>query len=290
MENKRAILISISAAVIAVLFYFLSIRQAVDNRVGDLDQKIQVLVATRDIPPNTRIDPSMVTSMAFPQAYKPPQVAENIQEILGQSTIATIFANEPILKSKLVPFDETSLDRRIPEGLRAVTVGIRDSQDVIGVGGLLRPGHFVDILVTHFIATEEIEKAGSLGPVASILNQSSSKLKAEVRTVFQNIRILAVGQDTRIQTASVNRSGGPQENLTNKNITIALKPADVQKLVLAQHTGRLTIALRRFNDTEVVDLDYLDPFRAFQIKLPVVQGPPPAYREIRGGQIVSSQL
>ena len=78
--------------------------------------------------------------------------------------------------------------------------------------------------------------------------------------------------------------------MTNKNITIALKPADVQKLVLAQHTGRLTIALRRFNDTEVVDLDYLDPFRAFQIKLPVVQGPPPAYREIRGGQIVSSQL
>lgn len=285
MENKRAILWSVVAAVVAALAYFLSVEKAVDNRVGNLDKRELILVANRDIPAETRIDLSMLKEVSWPSSFLPPKYSKIPQEVVGQVALATIFENEPVLTSKLVPFDETSIDRRIPDGYRAVTIGIRDDQDVVGVGGLLRPGNFVDILITHFINTQEIESSGS---AASILNASRDKLKAEVRTIFQNIKILAVGRDMRIQTANVNRAGNPQQNLTNKNITVALKPKDVQTLVLAQQTGRITLALRKFNDTEIMDLDYLDPFRAFGIKLPVVQGPPPAYREIRGGQVIAS--
>jgi|GEM_PF-2770449 len=290
MENRRAILWSVTAAIIAALAYWLSIQKAVDNRIGDLDKKTVILKAIQDIPAGTRIDQSMFIQSTFPQAYLPPKAAQSSREVVGQVALATIFTGEPILTSKLVPFDETSLDRRIPEGMRAVTIGIRDDQDVVGVGGLLRPGHFVDILVTHFISTKEIEK-GSSSPIANVLGQQQNSLKAEVRTIFQNIKILAVGQDLRLPTADLARAsqnGNKQQALTNKNITVALKPQDVQKLVLAQQTGRITIALRRFNDTEIVNLDYLDPFKAFGIKLPLVQGPPPAYREIRGGQVVAS--
>lgn len=287
MENKRAILWSVVAAVVAALAYFLSVEKAVDNRVGNLDKRELILVANRDIPAETRIDLSMLKEVSWPSSFLPPKYSKIPQEVVGQVALATIFENEPVLTSKLVPFDETSIDRRIPDGYRAVTIGIRDDQDVVGVGGLLRPGNFVDILITHFINTQEIENSNS-GSAASILNASRDKLKAEVRTVFQNIKILAVGRDMRIQTANVNRAASSQQNLTNKNITVALKPKDVQTLVLAQQTGRITLALRKFNDTEIMDLDYLDPFRAFGIKLPVVQGPPPAYREIRGGQVIAS--
>jgi len=288
MENRRAIMWSIAAAVIAGLAYFLAIQKAVDNRVGDLDQKVPVLTATRDIPSGTRIDQTMFVETMFPKAYLPSKVAQYPREIIGQVALATISANEPILTNKLVPFDETSLDRRIPEGMRAITIGIRDDQDVVGVGGLLRPGQFIDILVTHYLSTKEIERGGS-GAMADVLSQQGSSLKAEVRTIFQNVQILAVGQDQRIATADVLRnSPGGNQSLTNKNITVALKPADVQILVLAQQTGRVGLSLRRFNDTEIVNLDYLDPFKAFGIKLPVVQGPPPAYREIKGGQVFAA--
>jgi Flp pilus assembly protein CpaB len=213
----------------------------------------------------------------YPAAFIPPKAAQSPSEVIGQVAIATIFESEPILTSKLVPFDESSLDRRIPEGYRAVTIGIRDDQDVVGVGGLLRPGHFVDILVTLFVNTKELEKGQRFG--------EDLPLRAEVRTVFQNIQILAVGRDLKLQTANVNRTTQGEEELTNKNITVALKPADVQRLVLAQTTGRITLALRRFNDPEVAALEYLDPYKAFGIKLPIVAGPAPAYREIRGGQV-----
>lgn len=282
MDNKRAVISAGIAAFVAVIAYIALINQAVDQKIGDLKIRKIILRASRDIPANTRIDANMFVAVDFPANFVPPKAAESPSEVIGQIAIATIFEGEPILTSKIIPFDEGSLDRRIPEGYRAVTIGIRDDQDVVGVGGHLRPGHVVDILVTLFVNTREIEK----GPSAAMLGGDAANLRAEVRTVFQNVRILAVGRDARLQTANVNRpTGAAEEELTNKNITVALKPDEVQRLVLAQATGRFTISLRRFNDNDVAQLEYMDPFRAFGIKQPVVAGPMPAYREIRGGQV-----
>jgi Flp pilus assembly protein CpaB len=278
MENRRAVAWSLTAALIGVIAFWLYVNKAVDREIGDLKIRKKILRAARDIPANTRIDQSMFVEADYPAAFIPPKAAQDPSEVVGQVAIATIFESEPILISKLVPFDESSLDRRIPEGYRAVTIGIRDDQDVVGVGGLLRPGHFVDILLTLFVNTKEIEKG------SSVLGQDTA-LRAETRTIFQNIKILAVGRDLKLATANVNRPVQGEEDLTNKNVTVAVKPDEVQKLVLAQTTGRLTLSLRRFNETEITQLDYLDPFRAFGIKLPIVAGPAPAYREIRGGQV-----
>lgn len=268
-------------AMICFVYY---LRLAVEKEIGDQKERITIIRAVRDIPPNTRIDESMIMEKDYPKQFVPPKTATRADEVIGQVAIATILADEPILTTKVIPFDESSLDRRIPEGFRAVTVGIRDDQDVIGVGGLLRPGHFVDILLTLFINTLEIEKGSH--PVLG-KSDNGGALKAETRTIFQNIRILAVGRDSRIQAANVNRPTPIEEELTNKNVTVALRPDDVQKLVLAQATGRITLSLRRFNDADISQVEYLDPFRAFGIKLPIVAGPPPAYREIRGGEVVA---
>lgn len=280
MENRRAVLVSVGAAFVAIICYVYYVHLAVNKEIGDQKERVTIIRAVRDILPNTRIDASMIMEKDYPKAYVPPKTATRADEVEGQVAIATILADEPILTTKIIPFDESSLDRRIPEGFRAVTIGIRDDQDVVGVGGLLRPGQFVDILLTLFLNTKEIEKGQPL--VGQDL-----PLKAETRTIFQNVKILAVGRDARIQTANVNRAAPIEEDLTNKNVTVAVRPDDVQKIVLAQATGRLTLALRRFNDVEVAQLEYLDPFKAFGIKLPIVAGPPPAYREIRGGQVIA---
>ncbi|TVQ79213.1 MAG: Flp pilus assembly protein CpaB [Bradymonadales bacterium] len=286
MENRRAIIWSVSAAIVAAFAYYLAVNKAVDNRIGDLDRTVNVLVARRDIPRDAEIDQSMLERRAFPIAFAHDEMARTEREVVGQVALATFRAGEPIFRNKLVPADEVAINRRIPEGHRAVSIGIRDPQDVIGVGGLLRPGHFVDILVTMFVNTQEIESGDRS---AQIIIDEARRLKAETRTIFQNVRILSVGRDFRLETANVSRAQGPGfQSSQQTNITVALPPADVQKLVLAQQVGQIMIALRRFNETEIVDLDFLDPFRAFGIQLPVVSGPPPAYREIRGGQVVAA--
>lgn len=281
MENKKAIIWSAGAALVAVVAFFLYVHKAVDRQIGDQNKRELILVATQEIPAGTRLEEFMFVEREWPTAYVPKGTAKSSIEVLGQEVLASIREGEPIMMSKLIPFDESSLDRRIPEGYRAVTIGIRDDQDVVGVAGHLRPGHFVDVLLTLFVNTQEIEKG------AAFMGQAQN-LKAETRTIFQNVKILAVGRDARLRTANVSRADPMEENLTNKNITVAMKPDEVQKLVLAQSTGRITLSLRRFNDTSLASLDYLDPFRAFGIKLPVVPGPAPAYREIRGGQVFAT--
>lgn len=288
MENKKAIYVSLLAAVIAGLSYFYYVNLKVEREIGDLKDVVVIVKAKVNIPSGTRIDESMVEQYTFPKRYLPPKVVENPNQVIGQVALATIFKDEPILLSKLVPFDESSLDRRIPEGYRALTIGVSDRQEVPGVAGMIRPGHFVDVMVTVHVNTMEIEKGRASN--VPFIPTSAQALKAEVRTFLQNVKVLSVGRDFSLQTANVNRSGGgqSQRQYSTKNVTVALKPDEVQKMVLAQSIGRITLVLRRFNDTEVTPLDYVDPFRAFGIKLPVVQGPAPAYKEIRGGQVVAT--
>jgi len=291
MENKRAIFWSLLAALVALTMFWLYVNKAVDREIGDLKKKERVLKARVDIPAGMRIDESMFVEAYRPSVFIPKKAARFAQQIVGQVALATISEGELILTNKLIPFDESSLDRRIPEGYRAITLGIRDDQDVVGVGGMLRPGHFVDILITLFIFTKEFEKGKSMiKPRDPNLRGIAEPLKAETRTLFQNIKIIAVGMDFRLDAANVSRTGGGirQRSLTNKNITVIMPPDKVQELVLAQQVGRVTLSLRRFNDSEVIRLGYTDPFKAFGIKLPVTSGPPPAYREIRGGQVFAT--
>lgn len=286
MENRRAVIWSVGAAFIAIIAYWMIVDKAVQNETRELRDKQTIIVATVDIPANTRIKREMLGERAdFPRVLVPPETAVNFSEVENQVAIATIKAGEPLMRTKVVPFDESALNRRIPDGMRAVTIGIRDDQDVIGVAGHLRPGMFVDVLVTLFVSTREIEK----GPLAGIPGADQTGLKAETRTIFQNVKIIAVGRDARLQTAQVARPVSLEEDLANKNVTVVLKPDEAQKLVLAQAVGRITLVLRNFNDNTVTPLDYIDALRAFGIKLPIVSGPPPAYREIRGGQVVNVQ-
>ena len=287
MDNKRAVMWSLTAAFLAVLAFWLYVQKAVDQQIGTLKKREFILKAKKTIPVGTRIDESMLRRADFPTTYVSVKTAKNVSEVLGQVALVTIFEGQPILTNNLIPFDEGALNRRVPAGQRAVTIGIRDDQDVVGVGGLLRPGQFVDVLVTLFINTSELEK-GKRAPTV-IAGIQEPNLKAEVRTVFQNVKILAVGKDLKLETASVSRGAFSQsEQPTTKNITVALTPEDAQKLVLVQAIGRITLTLRGFNDPSIVQLSYIDPFKAFGIKLPLAAGPAPAYREIRGGQIFAT--
>lgn len=288
MGNKRAILISAIAALAAMGLYFLAINKAVESRIGDLDKTVRILVALKEIPPETRITQDMFISKEWPEAYLPSResVAQIASQVVGQVSVAKIDANEPILTNKLVPFDETTLDLQIPEGYRAITIGVKDDQDVVAVGGHIKAGMFIDILTTMFMSTRQIEGRDN-DAIAALAKQNQS-LKAETRTIFQNVRVLAVGLDKRLPTAQVDRSTGGNYSGRNTSVTVALTPQDVQTLTLAQQIGRITLSLRRRNDTEKFALDYTDASKAFKIKLPVVQGPPPSYKEIRGGEVFAT--
>jgi pilus assembly protein CpaB len=132
--------------------------------------------------------------------------------------ITNIKANEPILDAKLAPSDVTQ------GGVAAVTQSEKRAMavrvdDVVGVAGFINPGNRVDVLVT--------------------LREAASQTK----TVLQNVLVLATGTQTDAHGNGVK----PREV---RVITVEVTPEEAEKLALAAHEGKVTMALRNYSNTQ----------------------------------------
>ena len=121
------------------------------------------------------------------------------------------------------PNDAGYLAAMLGEGMRAKPVRIRNFDDF----GALRPGDHVDVILTYATPAS----AGKGEEVA-------------VKTLFKNIRILAVGEE---KSAPEPRSSSGKK--TGANLTLALTEKDVEIVAVAEEVGTLSIALRASSDT-----------------------------------------
>jgi len=110
---------------------------------------------------------------------------------------------------------------------RAVAIKV---DKVIGVSGFIRPGNRVDVLVT----LPEGKVKGSTSSISSI-----------TKTILENVLVLTVGQE-------LEKKGKEEKPSEMDVITLELTPEETEKIALAAMEGKLTLALRNFNDTEDV--------------------------------------
>ncbi len=142
--------------------------------------------------------------------------------------------------------DINALTYKVPQDMRAVTVPV---DDLSGVAGLIQPGNRVDVLVTFDLKNET----------------------AITRTVLQDVQVLAlsttmVAEETKPAAppapAAAGEKGGqppaggqppPTPADTSKNAyktaTLAVTPADAEKLVLADTKGKIRLSLRHAGDS-----------------------------------------
>jgi pilus assembly protein CpaB len=101
---------------------------------------------------------------------------------------------------------------------RAMAVRV---DDIVGVAGFINPGHRVDVLVT--------------------LRQEPPQTK----TVLQNVLVLATG--TQMET-----QGNGSKAREVRVITVEVTPQEAEKLALAAHEGKVTMALRNYANTQPI--------------------------------------
>jgi Flp pilus assembly protein CpaB len=120
------------------------------------------------------------------------------------------------------------------------------------------------------------------------------------RTVLENILVLAVNQTSSIRRAAFfsesdqaaagsaftsDRQTGSQKKDPIKTLTVALTPAEVQKLNLAQEIGTLSAALRSsFDGGKIENLPALSARDFLGIQKTVIPRANPAWVEIRGAE------
>jgi pilus assembly protein CpaB len=192
-----------------------------------------VLVAKQDIPVDTVIQSGMLETSIVPREYVQPQVAASLDNVSDMVTIAPISRGEQISFTKLSTSSQMVKHRDLasitPVGKRAVGVSAENISDV---AGLIKPGDSVDLIAVLSMAKEDKE----------------GKKVAEQTIVpaFQNVLILAVGQETDVNA----RPGGKQKEKINQ-ITVALSPTEANILAFLQEQGKIRISLRSSEDSHI---------------------------------------
>lgn len=275
MKNLRGLIVSLVVALVAT---FAQCRYVATREQALLydSEPLQTLVATRDIPPNVRLDETMVEVREVPRKWQQPKALGSVDEVIGQISSVPIFSGEQVVATKLVTVDDAGLAFYVPKGYRALALAV----DVFNaVGGHVKPGNHIDILGSFDFGSGE---------------------KSDLRTItiMQDVWVLSVVDDIGAITArqvrqlppegsdgAMQEPPGPSDVLTQQaTITVAVSPADAQKLTMAQELGRLNVVLRSLWEAEgKVELQ--------PSTIPSVLGVPeqvrfrsrPAYRLIEGG-------
>ncbi len=191
-----------------------------------------VLVASKDIPANTVIQSTMLETSIVPREYVQPQAATSMDRVSGMTTVAPISRGEQISMTKLSSAGQVTRRRDLssltPFGKRAVCV---TAENINEVAGLIKPGDNIDLIA-----------------VVSLPGSADGKKSTQQTIVpaFQNVQILAVGQET---DSSGSAPKGQREKINQ--ITVALSPTEANIMTFLQDQGKIRISLRSAQDSQV---------------------------------------
>lgn len=212
---KKIYLIAAILAVLAGVLLYGYMANLEEKYREDYDQTV---VATVTIPENTQVTPDMIALEEIPGEGIHPSAATSIESVIGGISSQTIYEGEQILKSKIKKTDENSgkISYCIPEGMRAITIGV---DTITGISGFIRAMDRVDIIVIT-------------------MKEEEGKTKEVATLLLENIEVLAIGTDQN----SRNEEYNPTEAVSV--ITLLTTPADAVKLSLAGSSGKINAILR----------------------------------------------
>lgn len=187
---------------------------------------VQVLVATARIKSFEAVDESNSAFKAMPRSLVPEGAITSRSECTDKKLQTGAFKGDVISAAKLVDKNYNP-SREIPKGMRVVTVKVNQTKIH---SGLMRPGDQVDVVLTY-----------------RVYKQGAQPIQ-RTETVLQRVKVFAI-DDARLST--IKDSNGNE--IKAKNVSLLTTPADGNLLMLAEHAGQLTLALRNESDETIDD-------------------------------------
>lgn len=180
-----------------------------------------VVIASMNIPANTRIVPAMVTTEQKPTDQVEPTALSDPADAVGMLASADIPQGAVLTPLRLARPAPQPQGLQIPVGLRGITLNV---DPVKGVAGLLIPGDHVDVLA-----------APSRGGLPAAY------------AIVRDARIVATGRNTGVPEAQPSGSPAPgpkQAPPTYYNVTLAVTPQQADTIMAADLNGVVRLALR----------------------------------------------
>jgi len=229
-------------AVALINRYLTQQRQALERErqkiMSAYQAPVQVVAAAADLPEGQQLDRSHLQMMTVPERFVQPYATSSPEDVVGKVTIAPIAAGEQILSNKLRRADEvpagSTLSSLTPKGKRAVTIAV---DTLAGVGGFIRPGDLIDVLLSLQVPTPGQSQPGQV-----------------TLTLFQDVPVLAIDRETKPVPAkepegTTKQAPPPQQPQQQFMVTLALTPQETAFLLFARDQGRIQLSLRPRQET-----------------------------------------
>lgn len=184
------------------------------------------------------LDASMLAPVRIPKGFEG-ITAEAISAddgawVIGKQLAEDVSQGQILLFSHVAPPPEADFDKNIEKGKRALALATNAET---GVGGLVEPGSYVDVIATLVMP--------------NTTQQPQARLST--RTILQKVKVLAVGsRTTRSRTGTERR-----ERDRTTSVVLELTPAQVEKVIFAQQNAQGPLVLSLTNpgaDSNVPDV------------------------------------
>lgn len=190
-----------------------------EAKAKEIPQTLAV-VASKPLAAYKAIDRESVTLVPVPVA--PKQYYTTLEDVVGRVPLLDVDAGAPITARYFK--EGNALARIIPPGFQAVSLEIND---VIAVGGFVRPGDIVDVLL--------------------YLRGGSGIQEAQARVLLKQTRVLAYEErivDRPEGLKDEEKTGGEGKGRRVRTAVVAVPEADVTRVMLGVSMGELRLALR----------------------------------------------
>jgi len=246
-SGKAVLLLALFLGLISAVLVYVYLSQSGGEETAASRATKSVVVAREDISVATRITADMVETKAISADAVHPDSFSSTEGVVGNMARYPITAGEQILSDRLaassvalVEGEELPLPYIVPEGKRAVSVGI---SDLIGTGGLLRPGDYVDVIITV--------KVGGGDQIGRVILQDLEVLALD-QQIEKVVPKLEEGEEQRVPT------GESETSPEATTVTLAVTPVEGEVLTVAETCadnfgGRLALALRPFGEHSSVE-------------------------------------
>lgn len=216
---KTRILLVLAAIILAVVATgaTLAYLQNLRTEVVQGNETVRVLTAQKTVSPGTTIEEMLNQDViSFTQIPRRFMVSGAITDTRGldqQVLTIALAKGEQVTDQKIRPAGGAGLSFRVPKGMVATTIAV---DEATGVGGEVSAGDRISLVATF-----------SPGPGGA----------DTTRVLLTNVEVL--GANFGAAKSGLNNSGASQK----KTVTVAVNPADSEKLVFALEKGHIWMTL-----------------------------------------------
>lgn len=223
MKIKPLMLLAIAVA--CGLVAMVGVQQALNNgkRGGSDPNLVKVFAAVDDIPAGIPITQEMLVPRQIHKSAVPDGAVTDFKQLEDRALKVKSFKGDLIFEAKLCGKGQVGASITIPEGMRAFTIPVTETQ---AHSGMVQPGDRVDVACAYEVRVKS-------GPAIR-----------KNRTILEYIQVFAVDNNRDLDKEKVD------QKQTVKSLTLLVTPKQCDLLGLMQSAGatNFNFSLRNPND------------------------------------------